>query len=69
MTIDDIISNHIRLNNELHSALSTMEKTDRIFEIRRQLIDLQNQCPHTSEVYNLQPIDGHICPYCGKKYC
>jgi len=66
MMIDDIISEHIRLNNELLTALSTMEKTNKIFEIRQQLINLQKQCPHMSEVYNWTSTDGHTCPYCGK---
>ena len=46
MNIDNIISNHERLDRELKIALSTMERSDRVFEIKKEIIENQKQCPH-----------------------
>ena len=66
MNIDEIIRNKERLDAELLSALSTMEKKDAIFKIREQIEENQNACPHYSEKYNFERVNN-ICPYCGRK--
>ena len=66
MNIDEIIRNKERLDAELLSALSTMEKKDAIFKIREQIEENQNACPHYSEKYNFVQVND-ICPYCGRK--
>ncbi len=66
MKIDDLISRHEQLSRDLNIALSTMERKSTIAEIRKQLIELQNVCPHFSNELNYEMTDGH-CPYCGKK--
>ena len=64
MNIDNIISNHERLDRELKIALSTMERSDRVFEIKKEIIENQKQCPHFSDKYNWTVAYGK-CPYCG----
>jgi len=66
MNMTEIIAKHSHLSHQLAVALSTMERKDRIRELREQLIDLQNQCPHFSNEYGWAIIDDE-CPYCGKK--
>ena len=65
MTIEQIIQNKLSLNTELYHALSTMEKSDKIKEIRERIKANQEACPHYSEKFNLEIKDG-TCPYCGK---
>ena len=45
-----------------------MEKTigKKLYELRKQLRELQNTCPHFSAEHNFAMVEGH-CPYCGKK--
>lgn len=64
MNIDAIINRHKSLDKELQMALSTMERSDRVVEIRREIIDNQKQCPHVSDKYNWT-ITNETCPYCG----
>ncbi len=64
--IDEIISTHKRLDQELQIALSTMERKDTVKDIRRQIKENQKRCPHMSIRYNLAEENG-ICPYCGRK--
>ena len=66
MIIDDIIYNHDKLEHELKIALSTMEKTDLVKELREKIKANQLGCPHFSDKYNWA-IVNEICPYCGKK--
>lgn len=66
MMIDEIMSTHERLDDQLKIALSHMERSDVIFEIRQEIKKNQLRCPHQDNVYNLQPIHG-CCPYCGKE--
>lgn len=66
MTIDDIIYTHDKLEHELKIALSTMEKSNLIKEIREEIKFNQSHCPHVSDKYNWA-IVNEICPYCGKK--
>lgn len=62
--IDDIINTHEKLERELRLALATMERSDKIFEIKKQIIANQLKCPHFSDKYNWTIAYGK-CPYCG----
>lgn len=62
--IDDIIQKHEELNKRLQIALATMERSNKIFEIKKEIIENQKQCPHFSDKYNWAVVDS-ICPYCG----
>ena len=62
--IDDIIATHEKLERELRVALATMERSDKIFEIKKQIIANQIRCPHVSDKYNWTIAYGK-CPYCG----
>lgn len=62
--IDEIIQEHERLEKELRMALAVMERSDRVNEIHKEIIDNQKRCPHFSAQYNWAFIDGK-CPYCG----
>lgn len=66
MNIETIIEKHNRLDRELQLALATMERKDRIQEIRLEMLENQKNCPHVDNNYNWAMIDG-CCPYCGKK--
>lgn len=66
MTGREISDKIDKLEYELFSALSTFEKKSRIFEIRKEILALQEQCPHYDQ-YEIKPIEGHRCPYCGKR--
>ena len=64
MTMDEIIKQREILNEELKIALSTMERSDKIQNIRQKIIINQQQCPHYSNKYNWAIINNK-CPYCG----
>ena len=64
--IQDIINTRERLDKELRLALATMEHKERVLEIRKQIKENQERCPHYSAQFNWTCVDG--CPYCGKKY-
>ena len=64
MNIDDIIRTNDELAHELRIALATMERSDKVAEIRKKIIDNQKHCPHTSSKYNWTIANG-VCPYCG----
>lgn len=66
MTMTELISRHEKLSRDLNIALATMERKSTIAEIRKELIQLQNICPHFSSEHNFTMVDGY-CPYCGKK--
>ena len=66
MNMDQIIQKHEELSHKLNIALSTMERKSVIYELRTELIAIQNICPHYSLEHNFAMIDGY-CPYCGKK--
>lgn len=63
MKNQEIKATYDYLNQELRDALSTMERSDKIIEIRKAIKELQNICPHTGN-YEL----NQKCPYCGKKF-
>lgn len=62
--IDEIIRENERLAKELRMALSTMERSDRVNEVHKKIIENQKRCPHFSTKYNWAVVDG-VCPYCG----
>ena len=64
MKIEDIINRREELNRELKYALSTMERSDKINDIRLQIIENQKHCPHFDGNYNWAIIND-TCPYCG----
>jgi len=64
MTMDEIIQTKEELNHKLRFALSTMERSDKIFEIKKEIIENQKRCPHFNNQYNWAIIDD-TCPYCG----
>lgn len=64
MNIDTIIQTREKLEKELRYALSIMERSDKIAEIRKEIIDNQKHCPHASDKYNWT-IANNACPYCG----
>lgn len=66
MNMEDIISRHNELERRLHIALATMERKSTIYEIKKEMREIQNVCPHFSNEYNYAMVDGY-CPYCGKK--
>ena len=64
MTMEEVITTREQLNRELRMALSTMERSDRVFDIKKKIIENQAHCPHFSDKYNWAIIDD-TCPYCG----
>ena len=66
MNMDQIIQKYGELSHRLNIALSTMERKSVIYELRKELRELQNICPHFSAEHNFAMVEGH-CPYCGKK--
>ena len=59
MNVDDITQERQAIERELKHALSTMEKKETIFELKKRLEKVQNECPHIEFAKE--------CPYCGKK--
>ena len=66
MTIEEIMNLRESLERQLILALSNMERKDKIFQIKEELLSLQKQCPHYSAEHSFAIIDGK-CPYCGRK--
>ena len=66
MTIKEIIDKTDELCYNIKVAAATMERKDELFELRRQLKEIQSNCPHVSQKYNWT-IDNDTCPYCKKK--
>lgn len=66
MTIDEIIFKVADLNKQLRQALSTMEKSNKVKEIQKEIKEIQSQCPHGNEKYHWD-ISKEPCPYCGLK--
>lgn len=62
--IINIIAQRKRLDKELRMALATMERSDKIEQIRKEQIANQKKCPHFSAEFNWAIIDD-TCPYCG----
>lgn len=66
MNTEEIINRHKELSKELYMALSTMTRKDTIYNLKAEMLELQNTCSHIDNNYNWAPINGY-CPYCGKK--
>ena len=66
MNENDIHARYQELSEELRTALSTMERSDRVFVIRDEINKLQRMCPHHNGNYDFS--DQDACPYCGKKF-
>ena len=66
MDINNIKVQYETLNKELKSAVSRMERTDRVFIIRDAIKDLQQLCPHDNGNYDFSTTEE--CPYCGKRF-
>ena len=66
MNMDEIIQKHNELSYKLRVALATMERKSTIYELRRELSEIQRICPHFSAEHNFVMVEGH-CPYCGKE--
>ena len=62
--INDIIQTHEQLAKELRFALATMERSNKIDEIHRKIIENQKRCPHFDNNYNWAVVND-TCPYCG----
>ena len=62
--IDDVIVTREKLDKELRIALSTMERSDKVFEIKKRIIENQKRCPHFDSTYNWAIVND-TCPYCG----
>ena len=66
MTGYEVFEKRKDLEKELIIALQTFEKKDNIKRLRKQLRELQSECPHFDKTLNYSFIDD-CCPYCGKK--
>lgn len=66
MDINEIQTKYENLNDNLKRALSTMEKKDTIFIIKKQITALQSVCPHNNGNYDFS--NEVQCPYCGKVF-
>lgn len=63
--VEEIIKRNEELQKKMRFALSTMEKKNSLFEIKKQIIQNQDSCPHFDLEYSWPVIDGR-CPYCGR---
>ena len=63
--VEEVIKKNEELQKKMRFALATMEKKDNIFEIKNQIIQNQNKCPHFDLDYSWPVIEGK-CPYCGR---
>lgn len=66
MTGYEVFEKRSNLERELIIALQTFEKKDNIKFLRKQLRELQVECPHFDKTLNFAFVDD-CCPYCGKK--
>lgn len=64
MDIEEVKVIYDELNEQLQYALSHMELSDDIRNIRKALLELQKECPHGDFIHNYALYEK--CPYCGK---
>ena len=64
MIMEEIIQTREDLNKQLRSALATMERSNKVYEIKKAIVANQNRCPHFDNNYNWAIIND-TCPYCG----
>lgn len=62
--MEEIIAQHKQLDKELRMALATMERSDKVYDIKKKIIKNQTRCPHFSTEYSWAVVDNK-CPYCG----
>lgn len=43
-----------------------MELSDEIHNVRKEMLKLQDECPHSNAIYNYTLYEE--CPYCKKKF-
>ena len=66
MTIKEIIDKTDELCYNIKVAAATMNKKNELFELQRQLKEIQSNCPHVSQEYNWAIVND-TCPYCKKR--
>ena len=66
MDVIDIKKRYNELSVELKKALTKMERSDRVLNIRDEIKALQALCPHNMGNYDFS--QSEECPYCGKKF-
>lgn len=66
MDIKQVKARYDDLSERLQYALSHMELSDEIYNIRKEMLELQNECPHGDFVHNYAMYEE--CPYCKKKF-
>ena len=66
MDIEQIGKKYQQLNDELKKALSSMERSDKVFIIHNMMEDLQHECPHNNGNFDFSTTER--CPYCGTRF-
>lgn len=66
MDTEMIRNKYQELNRELNIALGTMERSDTIKELRREMLALQNICPHKHADGTFARNENDRCIFCGK---
>ena len=66
MDINNIQDRYQTLSSDLKLALSTMELSERVHNIRQEIRDLQLLCPHNAGSFDYTKTGK--CPYCGKTF-
>lgn len=66
MTIDEIRIAKSDLEIQLQHAIATMELNNQIKQIRKHILQLQEECPHKESGINYT--NNKKCPICGKKF-
>lgn len=67
MTIDEITFRMSELNSQLKQAIATMERSDKVKYIRSLIKEIQAECPHASDEFQIDE-KHRVCPYCGKNF-
>lgn len=65
MDVSYIKKRYNELDKKLTIALSTMARKSDIYDIKKEMLELQKQCPHYDPKDNYTIIEGNKCPYCG----
>ena len=66
MDIEQVKIRYDELSEQLQYALSHMELSDEIHRVRKEMLELQDECPHGDFIYNYGL--NKECPYCKKKF-
>lgn len=65
MTMEERIAAKDNLMQRIRVAAATMDKKETLFQLRHELEELQETCPHFDAKLNFVMVDDK-CPYCGK---